>query len=66
MESLRLADLVVGLTVTADLGMGIEPGESARACLLAARLGGDEIAVKRADGLVRVVGRRRRAARAIG
>src|SRR5689334_13923739 len=38
MERLRLAELLVGLSLVADVGMGLEPGESARACLIAARL----------------------------
>jgi HD-GYP domain-containing protein (c-di-GMP phosphodiesterase class II) len=37
-EQLRLADLLVGLSLVADVGMGLEPGESARACLIATRL----------------------------
>jgi HD-GYP domain-containing protein (c-di-GMP phosphodiesterase class II) len=37
-ERLRLAELLVGLSLVADVGMGLEPGESARACLIAARL----------------------------
>ena len=51
-ETLRLAELLSGLSVVADLGMGLEPGEAARAALVAAELaaavGGDEIALKRA------------------
>jgi putative nucleotidyltransferase with HDIG domain len=35
---LRLAELLVGLSVVADISMGLEPGESARACVIAARL----------------------------
>src|SRR5919201_6232277 len=38
MERLRLAELLVGLSLVADVGMGFEPGESARACVIAARL----------------------------
>jgi HD-GYP domain-containing protein (c-di-GMP phosphodiesterase class II) len=38
MERLRLAELLVGLSLVADVGMGLEPGESARACLIASRL----------------------------
>ena len=38
MESLRLAELLVGLSLVADVGMGLDPGESARACLIATRL----------------------------
>ena len=38
MEQLRLDDLLVGLSLVADVGMGLEPGESARACLIATRL----------------------------
>jgi putative nucleotidyltransferase with HDIG domain len=37
-EELRLAELLVGLSLVADVGMGLEPGESARACLIAGRL----------------------------
>jgi HD-GYP domain-containing protein (c-di-GMP phosphodiesterase class II) len=40
-ETLRLADLLVGLSLVADVGMGLEPGESARACLIATRLADD-------------------------
>jgi HD-GYP domain-containing protein (c-di-GMP phosphodiesterase class II)/DNA-binding CsgD family transcriptional regulator len=36
--SLRLAELLVGLSLVADAGIGQEPGEAARACLIAARL----------------------------
>jgi putative nucleotidyltransferase with HDIG domain len=43
-EQLRLAELLVGLSLVADVGMGLEPGESARACLIAARLA-DELGV---------------------
>jgi HD-GYP domain-containing protein (c-di-GMP phosphodiesterase class II)/DNA-binding CsgD family transcriptional regulator len=35
---LRLADLVVGLSLVADLGMGLEPGDAARAGFVAARM----------------------------
>ena len=38
-ERLRLAELLVGLSQVADAGMGLEPGEAARTCLLAVRLG---------------------------
>jgi HD-GYP domain-containing protein (c-di-GMP phosphodiesterase class II) len=37
-DRLRLAELLVGLSLVADLGMGLEPGEAARACILATRL----------------------------
>jgi HD-GYP domain-containing protein (c-di-GMP phosphodiesterase class II) len=37
-ERLRLAQLLVGLSRVADLGMGLEPGEAARAAVIAARL----------------------------
>jgi putative nucleotidyltransferase with HDIG domain len=37
-ETLRLAELLVGLSLVADMGMGLEPGESARACVIASRL----------------------------
>jgi HD-GYP domain-containing protein (c-di-GMP phosphodiesterase class II) len=40
-ESLRLAELLVGLSLVADVGMGLDPGESARACLIASRLADD-------------------------
>src|SRR5919201_2657032 len=43
-ERLRLAELLVGLSLVADVGMGLEPGESARACLIAVRLA-DELGV---------------------
>jgi hypothetical protein len=42
----RLADLLAGLSVSADLGMGLPPGESMRSCVigtgLARRLGLEE------------------------
>lgn len=37
----RLAPLLVGLSLVADVGMGLEPGEAARAAVLAARLTAD-------------------------
>ncbi len=37
----RLAQLLVGLSLVADVGMGLEPGEAARAAVLAARLAAD-------------------------
>lgn len=37
----RLAQLLVGLSLVADVGMGLEPGEAARAAVLAARLASD-------------------------
>lgn len=37
-ESLRLAEILLGLSRVADLGMGLEPGEAARTSILAARL----------------------------
>jgi hypothetical protein len=37
-ERLRLAHLLVGLSRVADIGMGLEPGEAARAAVIAARL----------------------------
>ncbi len=43
MDRLRLAELLVGLSLVADVGMGLEPSESARACLIAVRLA-DELA----------------------
>ena len=41
-ERLALADVLIGLSLVADLGMGLDPGEAARACLLAMRLA-DEV-----------------------
>src|SRR5438067_1939595 len=38
MESLCLAELLAGLSVVADVGMGLEPGEAARASLVAVEL----------------------------
>src|SRR5919205_796376 len=37
----RLAQLLVGLSLVADVGMGLEPGEAGRAAVLAARLTAD-------------------------
>ena len=37
-EPVRLAPLLVGLSLAADAGMGLEPGEAARATVIAARL----------------------------
>ncbi len=37
-DSLRLAEILLGLSRVADLGMGLEPGEAARTAVLAARL----------------------------
>src|SRR5436190_11665507 len=37
----RLAQLLVGLSLVADVGMGLEPGEAARAALLAAGMAAD-------------------------
>ncbi|HEX7300157.1 MAG TPA: HD domain-containing phosphohydrolase [Solirubrobacteraceae bacterium] len=37
-ERLRLAELLVGLSRVADIGMGFEPGEAARAAVIAAGL----------------------------
>ena len=37
----RLAQLLVGLSLVADVGMGLEPGEAARAAVIAARLAED-------------------------
>jgi hypothetical protein len=37
----RLAQLLVGLSFVADVGMGLEPGEAARAAVLADRLAAD-------------------------
>src|SRR4249919_3864462 len=36
-----LAQLLVGLSLVADVGMGLEPGEAARAAVIAARLAED-------------------------
>ena len=36
---LRLAQLLAGLSVATDLGMGQPPGHAARTCLLATELG---------------------------
>ena len=41
-EPVRLAPLLVGLSLAADAGMGLEPGEAARATVIAARLA-DEV-----------------------
>jgi HD-GYP domain-containing protein (c-di-GMP phosphodiesterase class II) len=38
MERLRLAELLAGLSLLADAGMGLEPGEAARATLVALEL----------------------------
>ena len=38
MESLRLAELLTGLSMVADIGMGLEPGEAGRAVLVAMEL----------------------------
>lgn len=40
-ERLSLAEILVGLSLVADLGMGSHPGEAARACLLAMALAED-------------------------
>jgi predicted ester cyclase len=37
-SSLRLSELLVGLSRIADIGMGFEPGEAARAAVIAAEL----------------------------
>jgi HD-GYP domain-containing protein (c-di-GMP phosphodiesterase class II) len=37
----RLAELLVGLSLIADVGMGLEPGEAARAAVIATRLAAD-------------------------
>jgi putative nucleotidyltransferase with HDIG domain len=37
-EALRLSELLVGLSLVADVGMGLDPGESARACVIGSRL----------------------------
>lgn len=38
METLRLAELLAGLSLVADVGMGLEPGEASRAALVAMEL----------------------------
>lgn len=38
METLCLAELLTGQSVVADVGMGMEPGEAARAALVAVEL----------------------------
>jgi HD-GYP domain-containing protein (c-di-GMP phosphodiesterase class II) len=38
METLGLAELVTGMSLVADVGMGLEPGEAARAALIAVEL----------------------------
>jgi hypothetical protein len=38
MSSLRLSELLVGLSRIADIGLGFEPGEAARAAVIAAEL----------------------------
>jgi hypothetical protein len=38
MSSLRLSELLVGLSRIADIGTGFEPGEAARAAVIAAEL----------------------------
>jgi putative nucleotidyltransferase with HDIG domain len=38
MERLRLAELIAGLSLVADAGMGLEPGEAGRAALVAVEL----------------------------
>ena len=38
---IRLAELLVGLTLAVDMGMGWEPGEAARASVIATRLASD-------------------------
>jgi HD-GYP domain-containing protein (c-di-GMP phosphodiesterase class II) len=38
MESLRLAELLAGLSMVADIGMGLQPGEAGRAALVAMEL----------------------------
>jgi hypothetical protein len=37
-ETLCLAELLAGLSLVADVGMGLEPGEAARAALVAVEL----------------------------
>jgi HD-GYP domain-containing protein (c-di-GMP phosphodiesterase class II) len=38
MDRLRLAELLAGLSLVADMGMGLDPGQAARAALLATEL----------------------------
>src|SRR5919198_1235123 len=38
MERLRLAELLAGLSLVADMGMGTDPGQAARAALVATEL----------------------------
>src|SRR5437870_5798253 len=39
-EPLRLAELLTGLSLVADIGMGLSPGEAGRAALVAVELAG--------------------------
>lgn len=48
-ERLSIAEILVGLSLVADLGMGLDPGESARACLLAMLLADELGAPEPAD-----------------
>ena len=49
MEQLRLAELLAGLSLVADAGMGLEPGEAARAALVAMELAAAVDAPERRD-----------------
>ncbi len=48
-EQLRLAELLAGLSLVADAGMGLEPGEAARAALVATELAEATAAAEPAD-----------------
>ena len=48
-ERLGLAEVLIGLSLVADLGTGLDPGEAARACLLAMRLADEVGAPDRTD-----------------
>jgi hypothetical protein len=48
MSSLRLCELFVGLSRIADVGMGFEPGEAARAAVIAVEI--EVIDIVRVDG----------------
>jgi HD-GYP domain-containing protein (c-di-GMP phosphodiesterase class II) len=49
MEQLRLAELLAGLSLVSDAGMGLEPGEAARAALVAMELAAAVGAAEPAD-----------------
>jgi hypothetical protein len=48
-EPLRLAELLTGLSLVADIGMGLSPGEAGRAALVAVELAGVSGADEPAD-----------------